>query len=336
MLLKEPAALLTALSKEKLTKEMAVEALLFKGRKQEKLFELARKKRNQYFPLHKNEIRSVIELSNVCRQNCNFCNINARSHIKRYVLTCEEIMNIVEAVYRKGRRVILLQSGENNSQGYIDFVSACVRAITQKYPDVTIMLCLGSLENRQYAQLKEAGARRYILKFETSNPALYAQIKPSDALEKRVHCLEYLINLGFETGSGNMIGLPRQTIEDIAQDLFFLSYFNLTMASSTVFIPGTDCAYNNMPYGDLEITLNFIALTRILFPKMLIPATSSLEKAHPGGQYRGLTAGANTLTIHDGTPEKLKALFPIYSSNRFTPTENYINGIVSKVRTDFS
>ncbi|MEI8349283.1 MAG: radical SAM protein [Candidatus Omnitrophota bacterium] len=332
MLLKEPATILASLAKKEFTKEIIIEALLFKGHKQEKLFELARKKRAQHFSPCKVEIRSVIELSNICQQNCNFCNINARSKIKRYVLGHEEFINIVDTIYSKGRKVILLQSGENSSRQYVDFVSTCVRTIKQKYRDMTVMLCLGNLDNTQYAQLKEAGADRYVLKFETSNPALYAQIKPSDSLEKRIHCLDRLIGLGFETGSGNMIGLPGQTIEDIAQDLFFLSNFDLTMASCTVFIPGQGCAYEHMPCGNLDITLNFIALMRIMFPKILIPATSSLEKVSQGGQYRGLMAGANTVTVHDGTPEKLKTLFPIYSGDRFTPTEKYVHEIVLKAQ----
>ncbi len=332
MLANMASAVLASLARGEFNKEAVNGALLFRGDEQERLFYLARSKRSEYFPSGNFEIRSVIEVSNFCQQNCKFCNINFHSKIKRYVIGYSEVIKIIETLYIKGRRVILVQSGENSSQKYVDFLCKCISAIKQKHKDLVIILCLGNLGYAQYKQLKESGADRYILKFETSNPMLYSQIKPSDSLEKRINCLNQLIGLGFKVGSGNMIGLPNQTIENIVQDLFFISNFNLTMVSCSIFIPGKGCSYENMPCGELELALNFIALARIMYPKVLIPATSSLEKVEAEGQYRGLMAGANAVTVHDGTPGKLKTLFPIYSADRFTPTEKYIKEIVLKAQ----
>lgn len=323
--------ILQALTEGSFSKDMLSAALLFRGKWQKRLFMLAREKRKAHFPERKVEMRSVIEVSNICQRGCNFCSINFYSRIgKRYIIQNEELMEQVRIIYSRGRRVILIQSGENRSQKYIDSISKCVVAIKRNFSDLRIILCLGSLRYEQYAQLHAAGADRYILKFETSNPKLYKQIKPDETLQHRVSCLNVLHNLGFEVGSGNIIGLPNQTINDIVSDLFFLGRFNLSMMSASVFIPGESSRYRNKPKGDCDITLNYMALMRMLYPQASIPCVSALEAVKKNGQYLGLMAGANTVTIHDGTPEELKKYFPIYTVLRFTPTERHIRNIVAK------
>lgn len=322
--------LFVALQSGAFSKDHLIRALSVKGKEQQKLFALARKRRSQCFPSEEVEARSVIELSNICTQNCKFCNINLRSPLERYIIGYDELVLRAGYLYRKTRRVLLLQSGELRSQNYIDFIATSVRHIKRKFPDMTIILCLGNLSDRQYRQLRKAGAERYILKFETSNTSLYKKIKPGDTLENRVRCIRALKRIGFAVGTGNIIGMPGQTIEDIANDLLFTGKFELAMASASVFIPGEQSAYRNKPTGDVNTTLNYMALMRILYPKLLIPSTSSLEKAKKNVQYRGLMAGANTVTIHDGTPARLKKFFPIYSTKRVTPNATYIKRIVRK------
>lgn len=320
----------------KIKQDIICRALLLKGKMQAELFKLARQKRKEYFPLEKVEVRSVIEISNICQRRCNFCNINSYSkNRKRYLITYVEFIRIVERIYSKNRRVLLLQSGENKSQGYIDFVCKCICETKRKFPDLTIILCLGNLSYSQYRQLRLAGADRYILKFETANPILYKKIKPDDSLENRLKCLKALNKLGFAVGTGNIIGLPGQTLEDIANDLIFMRNFRLTMVSTSIFIPGEDSNYWDKPKGDLDIALNYMALMRILYPNMLIPSTSSLEKCRKGGQYLGLLAGANAVTIHDGTPPEFKKYYPIYSLHRFIPNEKHIKYILKKARLNF-
>ncbi len=307
---------------------MIRKALLSRGEEQDHLFASARERREERFPARNVEVRSVIEISNVCRQSCRYCGMNRRSKRKRYTITRDELLSIVSNIYSKGRRVILLQSGENDSRKYIDFVSGCVEAVKHRFSDLTIVLCMGNLKHAQYRQLRESGADRYILKFETSSPGLYEKIKPGDSLQERIDCLNDLLELHYQVGTGNMIGLPDQTLQDLVDDLLFMSRFQLSMMSSTVFIPGEDSDYRENPPGDVDTVLNFMALMRIMNPGVLIPATSSLEKGRTGGQYEGLAAGANAVTVHDGTPPDLKQHFPIYSAKRFTPNENHTREIV--------
>ncbi len=321
---------------ERFTEEMIRKKLLSRGEEQDRLFASAREKREERFPAREVEVRSVIEISNVCRQTCLYCGMNRRSKRKRYTITRDDLLAIVSNIYSKGRRVLLLQSGENDSRKYVDFISSCVEAVKHQFPDLAVILCMGNLKHAQYRQLRDSGADRYILKFETSNPALYKKIKPGDSLQQRVDCLNDLLELRYQVGTGNMIGLPDQTLQDIVNDLSFMMNFKLTMMSSTVFIPGEDSGYRGEPAGDVDTVLNFMALMRIMNPGLLIPATSSLEKGRRGGQYEGLAAGANAVTVHDGTPPELKQHFPIYSAKRFTPDEDHIREIVSRAELKFA
>lgn len=328
--------ILQALFEGNFDKDVLLGVLLLRGEHQKELFGFARRKREEYFPSGNVEVRSVIEVSNICQRKCNFCSISFYSKVrKRYVMKYEEILRQVRSLYDKNRRVFLLQSGENRSQKYIDFICKCTGDIKQKFRDVTLILCLGSLWPDQYRQLRLSGADRCILKFETSNPVLYKEIKPDDSFEQRIECLKKLNELGFEVGSGNIIGLPGQTTEDIVNDLIFIKHLSLKMVSTSIFIPAEYSEYRDNAAGDFDLTLNYIALLRILYPRMLIPCVSALERVREDGQYLGLMAGANTVTIHDGTPEGLKEHFPIYSMKRFTPNEQWIRGIVARARLRF-
>ena len=310
--------------------EILEKALLFNDEEQEALFKLARDMRDDAFPKKFVEVRSVIEISNKCRQGCSYCSMGQKMAIQEYTIDESTLISLIDYLYSRGRRVILFQSGENGEQSYIDMVSSCIEKIKGRYSDFVIILCLGNLSKKQYIQLRMAGAERYILKFETSNPVIYKNAKPNDSLENRLRCLDYILEAGFSLGSGNIVGLPGQTITDIANDLILIHKYNLSMNSATVFIPTESSAYGNEPSGDLNITLNTMALMRIMNPGRLIPATSSLEKVREGGQLQGLMAGANTVTIHDGTPEELKSLFPIYSVNRVTPNKHHFMDIVEQ------
>lgn len=318
-----------------LSEESLSEALQFKGAEQKELFRLAREKRRLFFPEDAVEVRSVIEVSNICRQKCNYCAMNLCSDVQRYTIDNEGLFDIARHVYGKGRRVLLLQSGENDSQEYIDNVCRCISKIKQHLNDLAVILCLGKLGFNHYRQLRDSGADRYILKFETSNPLLYRHLKPGDSLDSRTEAIYRLLELGFEVGSGNIVGLPGQTVQDLVNDLLFVAKFTLSMVSCTVFIPGKNTACQADRAGSIDLALNFMALLRILYPSMRIPTTSSLEKVKQGGQYLGLMAGANTVTIHDGTPAELKKNYPIYSSERFVPNEEDLKRIVKQAGMEF-
>ncbi len=309
---------------------MLAEALEFSGELQQKLFALARLQRATRFGEWRVEVRSVIEVSNICRQKCNYCSIGSSTRDVEYAIDHAAFLEIVGHIHSRGRRCLLIQSGENRARDYVNAVCAMVADTKRLYPDMILILCLGNLSRQQYADLRQAGADRYILKFETSNEELYRRTKPNDTLQQRVDCLQNLVDLGYAVGTGNIVGLPGQTPADLVRDLRFLADYPLTMASCSAFIPGEQTPYRDQPPGDLDLTLNYMALMRIMYPGLLIPTTSSLEKDEQGGQYLGLRAGANTVTIHDGTPAGLKEHFPIYSTNRFAPDEDHIRAIVEK------
>jgi biotin synthase len=311
-------------------RDVLASALQLRGAAQQQLFALARRRRDECFPTRRVQVRSVIEICNICRQRCKYCNMGERMKRQRYLITLDKFLELVAFVYAKGRRHLLVQSGENGRQDYVDHVTRCVREVRSRHPDLYLILCLGNLKESQYRQIRKAGAESYILKFETSDPKLYHELKPRDTLARRLSCLRSVIRTGFAAGSGNMVGLPGQTVDTLVGDLLLLGKHDLAMQSSTVFIPGEDSKYCNKPIGDLGMTLNMLALMRILYPDRLIPSTSSLERAGEDGLYLGLMAGANTVTVHDGTPKHLKHLFPIYSTKRFTPQDHHVESAVRR------
>jgi biotin synthase len=328
-------AVLEALARREGSDEVLRRALLLEGAEQQELFSLARARRQEHFPRNEVEVRSVIEISNVCAQQCEYCGMG-KPGTQKYVLPLDEFMEVASHLYAGGRRVLLIQAGENRAQNFVDHVTRCVERALGKFPDLEFILCIGNLSYDQYKQLYDAGGRRYILKYETSNPELYARLKPHDSFEERVQCLKDLLSIGFKVGSGNIVGLPGQTLDDLVADIQFAGKFALSMVSCSVFIPGEDSNLREAPTGDPELALNTLALMRILYADRLIPTTSPFEKVKKDGQYCGLMAGANTVTIHDGTPEEFKKLFPIYSGRRFTPNTKHIHDIVARAGLAFA
>jgi len=305
-------------------------ALNARGEAQQALFKMARSRRLEGFPDRRAEIRSVIEVSNVCKQRCNYCNIGCED-AQKYVIPPTGVVEIASYLYvHRGRRVLLLQSGENRDARFVGGLVRACADIKERMPDLRLIGCIGNLSHEQYRSLREAGVDRYLLKIEASRPSLYESVKPNDFWQERRRCLDDLASLGFLVGSGIIVGLPGQTDDDLLDDLKFLSERHLDMVSASVFIPGKNTAYESMPCGDVEKTLNFMALLRLMNPWALLPTTSSLEKLKPDGQYVGLMAGANTVTIHDGTPIHLRHLFPIYDENRYCPDDQHLCAIVQR------
>ena len=300
------------------------------GTAQETLCQAACAVREAHFPARAAEVRSVLEVSNICRQRCRYCGMWEAEGVPRYTLDTDSICAIAEAVYARGRRVLMLQSGENPSRAFVRQMAEAVARIKAAHADLRLILCLGSLSAAQFRTLRQAGAERYILKFETCSPDLYHSVKPSDTLVRRLAAMEAALESGFMLGSGSIVGLPRQSIEDVAADLLCTTRWALAMVSASVFVPGERSAFAAEPPGDVNLTLNAMAILRLLNPGCLIPSTSSLDRIEPGAQLRGLRAGANTVTIHDGTPDELKAAFPIYSSQRIMPRELYLRELVQR------
>ncbi len=321
---------LEMLYQENYPDEVLRDALLARGEAQELLFALAQERRLKFFPENRAQVRSVIEISNVCRQKCNYCAIGGKDQSLNYTLSANVMVALMNHLTEQGRQTILLQSGENINEEFISEVVDAVGRIKREHPDLRIILCCGNLSREQYRELRRAGAQDYILKFEASNPVLFARCKPNDTLDNRLHCIEMLHEEGFRIGSGNIVGLPGQNVDDLVSDLQLAHKLPLSMNSTTIFVPAENTPYANEPAGDPHLTLNMMALLRIMNPHRLMPTTSSLEKMIPDGQYLGLLAGANTVTIHDGTPPELEKHFPIYSAKRIRPQIDHFRDILTR------
>lgn len=322
--------IISSLRKKEFTDAVLIEALKLTGAAQNRLFELAQQARHNAFPDNEVQVRSVIEISNVCRQRCRYCAIGGKEQKYNYTLDSNAISLLMEYLYDKGRRNILLQSGENVNESFIDNVVKAIGSVKRYRGDLKVILCMGDLSESQYQRLFNAGASDYILKFEASNKDLFSYCKPNDSLENRLECIYKLHKTGFRIGSGNIVGLPKQTLKDLVADLQLIHQLPLSMNSATIFIPAENSAFANEPAGNPVYTLNMMALMRIMNPDRLMPTTSSLEKMIPDGQYLGLMAGANTVTIHDGTPEELQQYFPIYSAKRIRPQIDHFKDILKR------
>ena len=307
-------------------KVQIVKALLYRGNAQERLFKYAQQVRDEVFS-KKVEVRSVIEYSNSCEQACNFCGINKHSGLERYILSDKEFLDRVDRLYNYGRRVIMIQAGEVSSENYFERLFNLLKRVKDRYLDLNLICSLGNLSFDKYKKLRDIGIERYLLKFETSDPLLYKKIKPSDNLKNRLAHIKILKRIGFQVSSGNITGLPGETVQSLANDLLLLKGLDLPMGSTSIFIPNDLSAYANFPQGDIGITLNFMAILRIMCPGMVIPTTSSMELVKKGGQYLGLLAGANAVTLHDGTPKEKERKYVIYKRNRFLPKDSLFNVI---------
>lgn len=307
--------------------------LLARGENQEKLFELARYVRDNGIFKNRVELRSVIEISNHCRQACRYCGIGKHGS-EFYILNHQEIIKRITSLASIGRRTFLLQSGEYPKQEFIEEICLACKEVSKLYSDIKLILCIGNLNDEQYKQLKNSGVKRYLLKFETSNPDLHKFCRPTDTLENRLKHIHRLIELGFQVGSGNIVGLPNQNINDLIDDLILTTKLKLSMVSATKFIPNSKSEFKNYKSGDINLTLNFIALLRILNPNCLIPSTSSLQTEDKDGQLMGLLAGCNTVTIHDGTPEEFEKNYTIYTQKRFTPSEDFCRSLIYSAKME--
>lgn len=301
-----------------------LKGLSLRGEAQEALFDQARTVRNAVFgPIA--EVRSVVEYANLCDQECRYCGMWNQSGVARYILSSQEFASQVGRLYDAGRRVIMVQTGECGSRPYFERLVGDIEAASHRHPGVKWIFAFGSLDFDSYRRLRRLGPNRYLLKFEASRPGLYAKVKPSDTLSDRLQHIYELIRLGFEVSTGNITGLPSQTLDDLVDDLLLTESLGVVMGSTSPFVPNEMSAYANRAAADADTTLNYMALLRILCPEMLIPATSALEMVCKDGQYRGLMAGANVVTFHDGTPACQEEQFLLYRKERHLPKDNLLS-----------
>lgn len=254
-------------------------------------------------------LRGIIEFSNHCVRRCVYCGLcYGNRELKRYRMHPHEILDTAAGAVEMGFRTIVLQSGEDFHYTN-DMIAYLVAAVKKMGAAVT--LSLGDRPQAAYTSWKAAGADRYLLKFETSDTLLYRQLHPESTLARRLKNLTYLRDLGYQLGSGNMVGLPGQTITSLANDILLMKELSLDMAGIGPFLPHPATPLGKARAGTMEMTLKVLAVTRLLLPRTHLPATTALGSVQEDGRRAGLLAGANVLMLNL-TPVKYRALYDIY------------------------
>jgi biotin synthase len=256
-------------------------------------------------------LRGLVEFSNYCRKNCFYCGLR-RSNclLSRYRMEMDEILDTVQLAEALGYKTAVLQSGED-SYYTLERMLWLVKQIKQRHK-LAITLSIGELPRHYYEQLFEAGADRYLLRFETSNPELYKRLHPDSRYEHRMAVLKWLKEIGYEVGSGVMIGLPGQTLEDLADDILAFKNLDLDMIGVGPYIAHPDTPIAGEQSGTVDMTLKVVALTRIVTKDTNIPATTALATLRPeDGREMALEAGANVL-MPNVTPVKYRAMYELY------------------------
>jgi len=265
--------------------------------------------------------RGLIEFSNFCKNDCYYCGIRAKNSLaERYRLSKDEILQCCKIGYELGFRTFVLQSGEDV---YFSDEIFCeiIETIRKKYPDCAITLSVGEKSEASYKKYREAGADRFLLRHETANGEHYAKLHPENmSLAERKNCLFTLKKLGFQTGSGFMVGSPFQTTQNLIDDLRFLQELKPEMVGIGPFIPHKDTPFADKNAGTLELTLRLISILRLLFPKALLPATTALGTIAPDGRERGLCAGANVV-MPNLSPVKVRKKYSLYDNKICTGDE---------------
>ena len=258
-------------------------------------------------------IRGLIEISNRCRNNCLYCGIRkSNTMVSRYSLSRETILSCCREGYALGFRTFVLQGGEDVSQTD-DWITETVASIRQEFPDCAITLSLGEKPKESYQRFFKAGANRYLLRHETFNEAHYGSLHPSDMNQAhRLQCLQWLKEIGYQTGTGIMVGSPGQTIEHLVEDLLFIERLQPEMIGIGPFIPHADTPLANEPAGSIELTLKLLSIFRLMHPSALIPATTALASLSPNGRERGILAGANVV-MPNLSPSSVREKYALYN-----------------------
>lgn len=258
-------------------------------------------------------IRGLIEFSNICKNNCYYCGIRRDNHqVERYRLSKEDVLACCQAGYALGFRTFVLQSGEED--GYRPEVMCdIIQSIRQAYPTCAITLSLGEKTMETYSQYYAAGANRYLLRHETINAQHYASLHPQGMqIENRVQCLHALKAVGFQTGSGIMVGSPKQTTQHLIEDINFLEALQPEMIGVGPYLPHEATPFAKAEKGSLQTTLIFLAIMRLMHPKALLPSTTALATIAADGREQGILAGANVV-MPNLSPVGMRKKYQLYN-----------------------
>jgi biotin synthase len=307
-----------------LSREEIIGLLESEGEDRERLFFAADRTRAQYVgdAVH---LRGIIEFSNYCIKNCLYCGLRKdNSKLERYRMSPDEILEAAAVGVQAGIKTIVLQSGEDPF--FTGEILARLIGRLKDEHDVAVTAAFGDRSRSDYRLMRKAGADRYLLKHETADAALFATLRPGTTLDGRRKRLTWLKDLGFQVGSGNMVGLPWQTIETLAEDVLFMRDLDVEMAGIGPFIPNGDTPLAGCAGGSVDMTLKTLAVLRLLLPFAHLPATTALASIHPEGHQMALRHGANVV-MPDITPVRYKKLYRIYP-NKISITED---GVIESI-----
>lgn len=286
----------------------------------EYLFAQAREVRQQHYGTDI-YIRGLIEFTNYCRNDCYYCGIRkSNGNVSRYRLTKEDILNCCRRGYELGFRTFVLQGGED---GYYtdERMTELIGKIKESYPDCAITLSIGEKPYESYKRFYEAGADRYLLRHETCNANHYGILHPPVlTAENRQKCLWNLKKIGYQVGTGFMVGSPHQTAEHLAEDMLFIKELNPQMVGIGPFIPHHDTPFAEEKGGTLELTLFMLGLLRLMLPKVLLPSTTALGTIDPNGRELGILAGANVV-MPNLSPANVREKYLLYDNKLCTGDE---------------
>ena len=258
-------------------------------------------------------IRGLIEISNICKNNCYYCGIRAANgKCERYRLNKEQILGCCDIGYPLGFRTFVLQGGED---GYFTDKIVCdiVSEIKNRYPDCAVTLSLGERSRESYQRLFDAGADRYLLRHETADSEHYASLHPdSMSFDERMHCLRDLKEIGYQVGCGFMVGSPCSSVETVVKDLMFIQQFQPDMCGIGPFIPHNDTPFAGFEQGSVDFTCFLLSVIRLICPNVLLPATTALGSVDPIGREKGILAGANVV-MPNLSPDSVRAKYELYN-----------------------
>lgn len=267
-------------------------------------------------------IRGLIEVSNICKNNCLYCGIrNANKECSRYRLDERDILACCKEGYELGFRTFVLQGGEDP---YFTDEVLCriLRQIKTLYPDCAVTLSLGERSKESYKALYDAGADRYLLRHETADKEHYQKLHPAEmSFENRMQCLKNLKEIGYQTGCGFMVGSPYQTAENLAKDLKFVEEFSPEMCGIGPFISHKATPFCREPSGSFEMTLYLLSILRLIKPNLLLPATTALGTINPKGREMGILAGANVV-MPNLSPVSVRKKYELYDNKICTGEES--------------
>lgn len=255
-------------------------------------------------------LRGLIEFSNFCKQNCLYCGLRRdNKQLNRYRLNEEQVIGFAKHASELGYKTVVMQSGED-PYFTIEKMTKIISEI--KKFGLAITLSIGEKTFEEYNAYKDAGADRYLIRIETTDKNLYHKYDPDMDWENRLKCIKDLKTLGYEVGSGCLVGLPEQTLESLADDILFFQNINADMIGIGPFIPNENTPLKDAKGGEFELALKVMAITRLLLPDINIPATTAMETLNPQGRLIALQSGANVVmpNVTQGDYRKFYEIYP--------------------------